>query len=161
MAENYTRLQQLLNTAAGMTQSRAGSKNDDSTDTVPGAAWFKFNGAAANNLYVNGNLWVGFGVSNEQLKIWRRDANCPPCVVTNVLSYTARAAVVSVQVFSTVAAPRPSVMGAKLKSGRAGRVTMPSAAANVPPVGACTAADTRPCSGRSVSAGSAVRATPR
>lgn len=74
MAENYTRLQQLLNTAAGMTQSRAGSKNDDGTDTVPGAAWFKFNGAAANNLYVSGNLWVGFGVSGEQLKVWRRDA---------------------------------------------------------------------------------------
>ena len=74
MAENYTRLQQLLNTAAGMTQSRAGSKNDDGTDTVPGAAWFKFNGAAANHLYVSGNLWVGFGVSGEQLKVWRRDA---------------------------------------------------------------------------------------
>ena len=74
MDGNYSRLPALLDTVQGMTILRENSKNDDGTDRVPGVEWFRFNGVAATNLYVNGNLWVGFGTSAEQLKIWRRDA---------------------------------------------------------------------------------------
>ena len=74
MGENYARLPALLDTVQGMTALRENSKNDDGTDCVPGVDWFRFNGAAATNLYVSGNLWVGLGTSAEQLKVWRRDA---------------------------------------------------------------------------------------
>ena len=74
MGENYARLPALLDTVQGMTALRENSKNDDGTDRVPGVEWFRFNGVAATNLYVSGNLWVGLGTSAEQLKVWRRDA---------------------------------------------------------------------------------------
>ena len=58
-----------------MTAVRNNSGNDDGTDTVvSGITWFYFNGVQVTNLYVSGNSWIGFGASNEQLKVNRRDA---------------------------------------------------------------------------------------
>lgn len=73
--QNYSDIRELLDTTEGMTVIRNNSKNDDSTDTVKGVDWFHFNGVVANNLYVSGNMWVGFGANSEQLKVWRRDTN--------------------------------------------------------------------------------------
>lgn len=72
---SYSDLTDLLDTTEGMTVIRNNSKNDDGTDTVKGVDWFRFNGVAASNLYVSGNMWVGFGTSSEQMKVWRRDTN--------------------------------------------------------------------------------------
>lgn len=64
--------QELINTEEGMQVIR-NTKNDDGTDTVDGVDWFKFNNVTADKLYINGNNWIGFGTSSEQLKICRRD----------------------------------------------------------------------------------------
>lgn len=68
----YT-LSEMIGTTDGMMTVRNNSKNDDGTDTVQGVSWFKFNGVAADKIYINGNNWIGFGTSSEQLKICRRD----------------------------------------------------------------------------------------
>lgn len=72
---NYSDIRDLLDTTDGMTPIRNNSKNDDGTDTVKGVDWFHYNGIVVSNLYVSGNMWVGFGTSSEQLKVWRRDTN--------------------------------------------------------------------------------------
>lgn len=67
-------LEEYLNTASGMTL--LATQQDDQTVTCKGAEWFKYNGVTANNLYISGNSWIGFGASSEQMKICRRDAKC-------------------------------------------------------------------------------------
>lgn len=64
---------ELVGTAAGMQQIRNNSKQDDKTDALDGVNWFKFNNVTADKLYINGNNWVGFGTSTEQLKVCNRD----------------------------------------------------------------------------------------
>ncbi len=63
---------ELISTTDGMQVIRS-TKNDDGTDTVDGADWFKFNNVTADKLYISGNNWIGLGTSAEQLKICRRD----------------------------------------------------------------------------------------
>ena len=72
----YTHLQAAIDAGVtNMTAVRNNSGNDDSTDTVAtGITWFYFNSVPVTNLYVSGNSWIGFGASNEQLKVNRRDA---------------------------------------------------------------------------------------
>jgi hypothetical protein len=65
----------LLNTRDGMTCIR-NTGNDEGTDVLDGLAGFFFNGVEVTNLYVNGNHWVGFGTSEEQLRVCRRDGKC-------------------------------------------------------------------------------------
>lgn len=62
-----------LDTIEGMEVIRNNTKNDDGTDTVAGVDWYAFDGIVCSNIYVNGNNWIGFGKSEEQLKICRRD----------------------------------------------------------------------------------------
>lgn len=70
----YQTIAQLLSTTENMTVIRNNVRNDDGTDTIAGADWFLFKGATANNLYVNGNGWINFGVNAEGgLKVNRRD----------------------------------------------------------------------------------------
>ena len=64
--------EEYLNTTEGMTCIR-NTPNDDGTDTVKGLDGFMFNGVEAENLYVSGNEWIGFGTSSEQLQVCRRD----------------------------------------------------------------------------------------
>lgn len=64
---------ELVNTSAGMQPIRDNSKQDDGTDALDGVNWFKFNNVTADKLYINGNNWVGFGTSTEQLKVCNRD----------------------------------------------------------------------------------------
>ena len=64
--------EEFINTTEGMTCIR-NTPNDDGTDTVKGLDGFMFNGVEAENLYVSGNEWIGFGVSSEQLQVCRRD----------------------------------------------------------------------------------------
>lgn len=66
------KLSELISNTNGMQVIR-NSRNDDGTDTIDGASWFKFNGVIADKLYISGNNWIGFGTSTEQLKICRRD----------------------------------------------------------------------------------------
>lgn len=63
---------ELINITDGMEVIR-NSKNDDGTDTIDGVDWFKFNNVVATKLYINGNNWIGFGTSSQQLKICNRD----------------------------------------------------------------------------------------
>lgn len=66
------KLSEVVNTLTGM-QLIENSRQDDGTDILDGVSWFRFNNVIADKLYVNGNNWIGFGVSSEQLKICNRD----------------------------------------------------------------------------------------
>lgn len=66
------KLSEVVNTLTGM-QLIENSGQDEGTDILDGVSWFRFNNVIADKLYVNGNNWIGFGVSSEQLKICNRD----------------------------------------------------------------------------------------
>ncbi|MCQ4637015.1 bacterial Ig-like domain-containing protein [Anaerovorax odorimutans] len=66
-------LAQYLNTTEGMNVIVNNTKHDDDSVSVNGVDWFRFNNVIASKIYANGNHWIGFGVSSEQLKICRRD----------------------------------------------------------------------------------------
>lgn len=68
-------MEEFVNTTDGMTNIR-NSANDDGTDSIAGAGWFKFNGATASTVYVSGNHWIGFGTSSQQLNVCNRDGKC-------------------------------------------------------------------------------------
>lgn len=71
---NYNSINEILSAGTtNMTVIRNNTKNDDGTDTITGVSWFKFNGVVASNIYASGNSWIGFGSSNEHLKVNRRD----------------------------------------------------------------------------------------
>lgn len=55
-----------------------GSRYDDNTLTLPDIGFdFYYNGTnSRSKIYVSGNSWVGFGSSQENLKINRRDTSC-------------------------------------------------------------------------------------
>lgn len=72
MADTYT-IESLLNTTDGMTAIINNKKQDDNTVSVTGVDWFTYAGKTVSTVYVNGNNWIGFGQSTEQLKICRRD----------------------------------------------------------------------------------------
>lgn len=56
-----------------MTVIRNNTKQDDGTDSITGVNWFTFNGTTASTVYASGNSWIGFGSSNEHLKVNRID----------------------------------------------------------------------------------------
>ena len=66
------KLSEVVNTLTGM-QLIENSGRDEGTDILDGVSWFRFNNMITDKLYVNGNNWIGFGVSSEQLKICNRD----------------------------------------------------------------------------------------
>lgn len=70
---NYTSIEEIVAGISNATQLRTNTKQDDGTDTVTGVDWFSYNGTVCNNIYVNGNGWIGFGSSSEHLKVNRRD----------------------------------------------------------------------------------------
>ena len=70
---DYTTIEEIVAGVDNATQLRIYSKQDDGTDTVTGVDWFSYNGTVCNNIYVNGNGWIGFGSSNEHLKVNRQD----------------------------------------------------------------------------------------
>ncbi|WP_010651580.1 hypothetical protein [Oceanobacillus massiliensis] len=71
---NYNSLEQLLASTVNLVQLVKNTAYDDSTLTIDGVDWFKFNNVVATKIYINGNSWFGFGGSSEQLKVCRRDA---------------------------------------------------------------------------------------
>ena len=71
---NYTNIADIVSSVANATQLRTNSKNNDETDTIAGVDWFSYGGTVCNNLYANGNSWIGLGASSEHLKVNRRDA---------------------------------------------------------------------------------------
>lgn len=71
---NYNSVEEILSAGTtNMTVIRNNSKQDDGTDSITGVSWFTFNGKVASTIYANGNSWIGFGASSEQLKVNRRD----------------------------------------------------------------------------------------
>lgn len=70
---DYTSIEEIVAGVDNATQLRAYSKQDDGTDTVTGVDWFSYNGTVCNNIYANGNGWIGFGTSSEHLKVNRQD----------------------------------------------------------------------------------------
>lgn len=70
---DYTSIEEIVAGVDNATQLRTNSKNDDATDTITGVDWFSYNGTVCNNIYANGNGWIGFGSSSEHLKVNRRD----------------------------------------------------------------------------------------
>jgi len=68
-----TKLSRLLGVTSNMEMIRNNTKNDDGTDTLTGVDWFYFNQVLADNIYVNGNNWIGFGVSAAGLNVCNRD----------------------------------------------------------------------------------------
>lgn len=73
MLVEYNSIADIVAGIANATQLRTDSKQDDGTDTVAGVDWFSYLGTVCNNLYVNGNSWIGLGKSQEDLKVNRRD----------------------------------------------------------------------------------------
>lgn len=71
---NYNSVEEIVAGVANATQLRTNSKQDDGTDTVTGVSWFSYNGTVCSKIYANGNSWIGFGKSTEDLKVNRRDA---------------------------------------------------------------------------------------
>lgn len=72
---DYNSINEILEAGiTNMTILRNNSKQDDGNDTVTGVNWFAFNGVVTNNIYANGNSWIGFGSTSEHLKVNRRDA---------------------------------------------------------------------------------------
>lgn len=71
---------------AGMT--KFGDRNDDSTVTLPDIGFdFRYNGSVVRKIYINGNSWVGFNSSSEQLKINRRDTSYNKLFYSNEIEY--------------------------------------------------------------------------
>lgn len=70
---DYTKIEDIVAGVDNATQLRTYSKQDDGTDTVTGVDWFSYGGTVCNNIYVNGNGWIGFGSSSEHLKVNRQD----------------------------------------------------------------------------------------
>lgn len=71
---DYTTIDDIVSGVTNATQLREMSKNDEDTDTIVGVDWFSYAGVVCENLYANGNSWIGFGSSNEHLKVNERDA---------------------------------------------------------------------------------------
>ncbi|MGN0363704.1 MAG: hypothetical protein ACI4ET_12775 [Bilifractor sp.] len=65
-------LSSLLNTTEGMSAA-VSSRQDDNTNSLAGASWFKFNGSACNPVYISSNSFIGLNANAEQLQICRRD----------------------------------------------------------------------------------------
>ena len=62
---NYNSIQEIFD--AGITNMeviRNNSKNDDGVDTLAGVDWFTFNGKVSSNIYVSGNMFLGFGTNS-------------------------------------------------------------------------------------------------
>lgn len=72
---NYSSVEEIISAGTtNMTALRENSRQDEGTDTITGVSWFSFNGITASTIYANGNSWIGFGSSNEHIKVNRRDA---------------------------------------------------------------------------------------
>lgn len=71
---DYISFKELLESTDNMTYIRNNVGNDSGTDTVPGVSWFTYKSVAAENIYANGNSWMGIGTNAEQVKVHRRDA---------------------------------------------------------------------------------------
>ena len=71
---DYFSISELLQSTDNMTYIRNNVGNDSGTDIVPGLSWFTYNSVTAENIYVNGNSWMGIGTNGEQVKVHRRDA---------------------------------------------------------------------------------------
>lgn len=70
---DYTRIEDIVAGVENATKLRDNSKQDDGTDTITGVDWFSYEGKICNYIYANGNGWIGFGSSSEDLKVNRRD----------------------------------------------------------------------------------------
>lgn len=70
---NYTTLAELFNTSSNLTVVVDNTRHDDDTVTITGISWFLYGNVACETFYVNGNGWIGFGASREDLKVNRRD----------------------------------------------------------------------------------------
>lgn len=71
---DYTSIYDIVAGVDNATQLRTNLKQDDGTDTITGVDWFSYAGTVCNNIYANGNSWIGLGANSEHLKVNRRDA---------------------------------------------------------------------------------------
>ena len=71
--QDYANVEDVVSNIDNAAHIRVNSKNDDGTDTITGVDWFTYAGTACNDLYANGNSWIGLGKSQEDLKVDRRD----------------------------------------------------------------------------------------
>lgn len=70
---DYRELATLLDTTQGMTALVNNEGHDDDTLVMPGVDWFRYDGVAANEIYMSGNSFFGFSGNREELKVCRRD----------------------------------------------------------------------------------------
>ena len=71
---NYESIEEILSSTNNLVKIIDNQGQDDNTVKIEGVDWFSFNDRVANDIYISGNSWIGFGTSTEQLKICRRDA---------------------------------------------------------------------------------------
>ena len=82
VGEEKTVLLPFLNTTEGM-DAISTAYNDDGLFSSIGLEGFYFNGIISDPLYVSSNHWIGFGSSNEQLQVMRRDG-CSKAIYTQL-----------------------------------------------------------------------------
>lgn len=72
---NYDSVQEIIDSGITNMETIVDNVGTDSGPvTVTGADWLKFNGVAANSIYVHGDSWFGIGVNSAQLQVNRRDS---------------------------------------------------------------------------------------
>lgn len=70
---NYSNIESMIAGIENATQLISDTKHDDDTYTIDGVDWFSYNGTVCNNIYANGNGWIGLGTSSEDLRVNRVD----------------------------------------------------------------------------------------
>lgn len=69
----YSSVEDIVSGVDNAKQTRTNSKLDDGSDSVIGVDFFTYNGNAVNNVYLNGNSYIGFGSDTADLKVNNRD----------------------------------------------------------------------------------------
>lgn len=72
-AKDYANIEEIVENVSYATQLRTNSKQDDGTDNITGVNWFSYGSIVCDNVYANGNSYIGFGANTADLKVNKRD----------------------------------------------------------------------------------------
>ena len=70
---DYNNIEDIIAGVENATQLVTETQYNDGTYTLKGVDWFSYNGIVCNNIYANGDSWIGLGAYSEHLKVNRID----------------------------------------------------------------------------------------
>ena len=70
---DYNNVEDIIAGVENATQLVTETQYNDGTYTLKGVDWFSYNGIVCNNIYANGDSWIGLGAYSEHLKVNRID----------------------------------------------------------------------------------------